>query len=204
MQSGLERVFEAVGRPTARFTAPMGRLALGFGVLGFFGLMMVITSLVGAQPANRAPGHRGPIEMFAVGLVLLAVSGGIAIFAFKQWRRKVFVCPGGVVVAHGVDCTVFKWGDFTARESAIQGSWNFIPVGTYRAMEIVSSDGRREVFTRNRIRRVGELIDLIQENINKTRSGGMDAQLQQVVSAWSRLSERSRREIYDRVSCETR
>ena len=199
MQSNLDRAFELVGQPNFTFTPPVGRIAFGAGVFGLMGCIFVTVALFADPPANPAPDDPGPLEMLAMGLIPIALGAGIAYFGFRQWRRKVFVCPDALVVAGGADCAVFKWGDFTVRESYQRDMVYFLPVGTYRAIEIVSADGRREEFTRNRIRRVGELIDLVQQNNNTTVGAEKDTQFHQVVNAWPRLSEQARQEICDVV-----
>lgn len=190
MKTKLEDLFVSIGQPIAKFTPPMLRLSFGVSVFWFIGFgLLFISIFVSPPPENHDENIR--IKAFLVGLVPLGIGTGLARFASQQWRRKVYVCPGGLVVTDGLDYTFFRWGNFSTHVSNIQGSINGIPAGMYCSIEVESPDGLRVKFTRNRIHRVNELIDMILQN-NYRRGDDSEAQLQQIVNVWPKLNEQTR------------
>lgn len=192
--AGIEEIFDQVGQPSDLFSPPIVRLAIGAGALSLLGILFLLTALL----ADAVPRER--IGMAACSAVPLAIAVVILLFAFRRRRLRVLLCPGAIVVRRRDDFEVFPWENIVAvRETKEVDQIYFISLGTYRAVEIEFADGRKEFFDRNRIRRIGEFIDSVQQEVWRRQStvaaAANDLRLSRLIAAWPGLSEAKRERL---------
>ena len=138
--------------------------------------------------------------LLIMGIGCLALAGGISAHGLRLRRRRFFVCPGGLVVTHGGHVDVYPWDNIVrVTENSERDTLCFVPVGTYRAAVVQRIDGAVLVLDRNRVKGVGKLIDAIQDQIWKRRSGQQlldtDPDLKVLVATWPSLPANVRTEI---------
>ena len=196
----ISEIFGSVGEPTDVFRPPLLRIAFGAAVMGVVGLLILIVTLLNGEGDRNRPADR--IVMVVVSVGAMAVAVGIVVHGIRQRRLLACVCPEALVVVNRDGVDVFRWNEIVeVRETRLKEYIYFIPVGSYRAAEIVSSDGTIIRIDRNRLRRVGELIDAIQLQVGQRRSieamAVRDARLLQIISSWQNISEDTRARVLD-------
>jgi hypothetical protein len=195
----LDAVFAKLGSPTEVFAPPRLRIAIGVFVMALSGGGMLV--LYFFEPRPLPAGQQAEtIGFLVMGLVALAIAAGIFLHGIRTGRRRYFVCPEGMVVVQDAGCEVYRWDEIArVTENRVPEAVYGIPVGTYRAAVVERADGAELQLTRNRVCRVGQLIDAIQEQVWSRRSVQQilrdDAQLAQLVEAWPKLSPAVRNQI---------
>lgn len=197
--AGVDADSAQLGSPTATFSPPFLRIAIGALVMAVSGSGMLTTYFF-APTAVPGESEAEQIGFLVMGFLALVVAAGIVRHGVRIARQRIFVCPLGLLVRQGARVEVYPW-DRIARvtESNVQEAVYGIPIGTCRAAVVKHVDGTELHLNRNRVRRVGRLIDEIQHHVWSRRSSQLaaetDPRLAQIGDAWSTLSDQVRSEI---------
>lgn len=196
---GLDTAFARMGSPTAIFSPPTLRIAIACFVMASVGGGMLVVYFF-APTAVPAESQAEASGFLITALVCLAVAAGILVHGLRTGRRRFFLCPAGLVVDQGNCADVYPWDEIVSViENRVREGIYGIPVGSYRAAVVQRVDGAELILTRNRVRRVGKLIDAIQQQIWSRRSVQHalhnDSRLTRIVNAWLTLPDCVRSDI---------
>jgi len=149
------------------------------------GTAMLLVYLFPPRDEQREP------EMLLVPAVMFALAAAILAFALRNRGRRIAVCPGGLLVTQRGMIDVWPWREIVSvREREAPDRVYFFRIGMYRAATIERSDGRNLFVDRNRIAKVGELLDIIRRNVWECQRGNCfdDPDLTRIVTVWPSLN----------------
>ena len=188
------QLLDELGTPRGVYRPPLWRFiapALLFAPMGT--LMLVLWN------QERDP------TMLAVGIAFWAGAIGLAGYRFRIAGNRILLSSEGFATLDRGKVDVYRWGEIVAvRETKVADHVHFIPLGSYRAAEIQRADGKRLFINRNRIAKVGQLIDAIQKELwaHRSRTSATDPGIARIVAAWPRLSEPTRQQISDLIDAQ--